>query len=67
MISMALIVIGGLCGAKIRNDVSKKVGNKIYPKYVIVIPEKILKEAGFKQGDKLEAEYKKGEINLRKK
>jgi len=53
---------------QIQKQVGKKVGNKIYPKYVIVIPEKTLKEAGFKQGDKLEADVlKKGEIKLRRK
>jgi len=38
-----------------------------YAKYVIVLPKKAVEEAGFKEGDELEAEAKKGEIRLRKK
>jgi len=37
-----------------------------YSKYVIVIPEKTIKDSGFKEGDKLSAEAKKGEIKLKK-
>ncbi len=37
-----------------------------YSKYVVVIPEEIVKESGFKEGDELKAEAKKGEIKLRK-
>lgn len=52
---------------KIQKHLSKKRGNKIYHKYVIVIPEETLNESGFKEGDELHAEAKKGEIKLRKK
>ncbi|HJX50444.1 hypothetical protein A3K73_00295 [Candidatus Pacearchaeota archaeon RBG_13_36_9] len=38
-----------------------------YYKYVVAIPEEKIKEAGFKEGDSLEAESKKGEIRLRRK
>lgn len=38
-----------------------------YHKYVIVLPEKIIKKAGFKAGTKLKADAKKGEIKLKKK
>ncbi len=38
-----------------------------YFKYVIVIPEDKIKESGFKEGEELEVEAKKGEIKLRKK
>lgn len=38
--------------------------DKDYFKYVIVIPEEKVKESGFKEGDELEAEAKKGEIKL---
>jgi len=37
-----------------------------YSKYVVVIPEDVIKDSGFKEGDELEAEAKKGEIKLRK-
>ena len=52
---------------KLQKQLSKKRGDKTYHKYVIVIPEKKILEAGFKEGDKLEAEVKKGEIKLKKK
>ena len=38
-----------------------------YHKYVIVLPKKEVKQAGFKTGDELKADAKKGEIKLRKK
>ncbi len=38
-----------------------------YHKYVVVIPEDAVKESGFKEGDELKAEAKKGEIKLREK
>ena len=41
--------------------------DKDYSKYVLTISKNIIKESGFKEGDELEAEVKKGEIKLRKK
>ena len=41
--------------------------DKKYPKYEVVLPKKAVEEAGFKEGDELEAEAKKGEIKLRRK
>ena len=52
---------------KIQKQMSDKRGDKIYHKYVVVIPEDKIQEAGFKEGDELEAEAKKGEIRLRRK
>jgi len=49
----------------IQKQLSKKRGEKIYHKYVIVLPEEALKDAGFKEGDELVAKVKKGEIKLR--
>ena len=50
---------------KLQKQSSKKKGGKDYPKYVIVIPKDIIGESGFREGDELEAEAKKGEIKLR--
>jgi len=36
-------------------------------KYVVVIPEDKIQESGFREGDELEAEAKKGEIKLKRK
>lgn len=52
---------------KIQRHLTDKRGNKKYYKYVVVIPEKIIKKAGFKEGDDLEPMAKKGEIKLRRK
>ena len=38
-----------------------------YPKYEVVIPKELIEKSGFKEGDELEAEARKGEINLKKK
>lgn len=39
----------------------------MYHKYVIVLPFDAMKKTGFKAGDELELELKKGEIKLRRK
>lgn len=36
-------------------------------KYELVIPKEDVEKSGFKEGDELEAEAKKGEIKLRKR
>ena len=51
---------------KILKEKSREYNGKPYYKYKINIPEKILKKAGFKAGDELKADAKKGEIKLRK-
>ena len=51
---------------KILKEKSREYKGKSYYKYKINISEKIIKESGFKEGDELEAEVKKGEIKLRK-
>jgi len=52
---------------KIQKQLSKKRGDKKYYRYVINIPLETLEKAGFKEGDELEAEAKKGEVRLRRK
>ena len=46
---------------------SRNYKGKQYYKYRINLPEELLNNSGFKEGDELEAESKKGEIKLRKK
>lgn len=41
--------------------------DKDYHKYVVVLPEKEIKKAGFQEGDELEVESKKDKIELKKK
>lgn len=38
-----------------------------YHKFVVVIPNGAVEQAGFKEGEELVAESKKGEIKLKKK
>ena len=52
---------------KLQKQVSRKVGDKEYPKYVLVIPPKIVEEAKFKEGEELEAEIKNGKLVIEKK
>lgn len=46
---------------------SRKYKTTQYYKYRIIIPEDKIQESGFKEGDELEAEAKKGEIKLVKR
>ncbi len=49
---------------KIERVKSRKYKKTQYYKHRIIIPEKTLEKSGFKEGDELEAEAKKGEIKL---
>ncbi len=52
---------------KVLKEKSREYNGKPYYKFKINIPEGTLGDAGFKEGDELEADAKKGEIKLRKK
>ena len=52
--------------AKLQKQVSRKIGDKKYSKYVIVIPESEIKKAGFKEGETLEIKNKNGKIIISK-
>ena len=52
---------------RIQKQLGKKIGDKDYYKYVVVLPKEAVETASFKEGDELEAEAKKGEIKLKKK
>ena len=52
---------------KLQKQLSKRSPKKDYHKYVVVLPSKAVKEAGFKEGDELEAVPKKGEVRLKRK
>lgn len=51
---------------KILKEKSREYNGKKYYKFKINLPEGIIKEAGFKEGDELKTEVKKGEIRLKK-
>jgi antitoxin component of MazEF toxin-antitoxin module len=52
---------------KIQKQLSKKTEKKIYNKYVVVLPEKLIKESKLKPGEEIEGEAKDGEIRLKRK
>ena len=43
---------------KLQKQLSRKVGDKEYAKYVIVIKPKYIEKLGWKEGEELEAEVK---------
>lgn len=47
---------------RLQSQVSRKVGDKEYKKFWIVIPQKIIKKLGFKAGDELKADVKGGKL-----
>ena len=51
---------------RLQKQLSRKVGNTEYAKYVIVIPPKLVKEAGFKEGEELKLKILYGKIILSK-
>jgi bifunctional DNA-binding transcriptional regulator/antitoxin component of YhaV-PrlF toxin-antitoxin module len=52
---------------KLQKQLSRKVGKVIYPKYLVVIPPKVVEEAGWKEGVELSADVKEKKIILRPK
>jgi len=51
---------------KLQKRLSRIYRDKKYYKYILVLPERELKKAEFKEGDALKAETKKGEIKIKK-
>ena len=51
---------------KLQRRLSRIYKGKRYYKYVLVIPEKEIKKAKFKEGDELKPITKDGEIKIRK-
>lgn len=52
---------------RLQKQLSRKVGDKEYPKYVIVLPPKIVNKAGWKEGQEILVVTKKDTIVLKKK
>ncbi len=52
---------------KLQKQLSRKVDNISYPKYVVTIPPKQIQEVGWKEGTELEAVVEKGKIVLKPK
>lgn len=50
---------------KLQKQLSRKVGEKEYPKYVVTIPPEKVKEVGWKEGEELVAKTEKNKIILK--
>jgi len=51
---------------KLQKQLSRKVGNKEYRKWVITIPPKQVKDLGWKEGEFLESEVNSQELIIRR-
>jgi len=51
---------------KIQKQLSKKVGDKIYYKYVIVLPEDLVKNSELKETDELVGESSRHTLTIKK-
>lgn len=51
---------------KLQKQLSRKVGDKKYPKWVITIPPKQIKALGWKEGECLESEVNSRELLVRR-
>ncbi len=52
---------------KLQKQSVGKIGDREYHKYVIIVPNEDIEKAGFKEGEELVAESKKGEIKLKRR
>ena len=50
----------------LQKQLSKRIGEKEYSKYVIVVPSKLIEKLGWKGDEELEAEIKKGKLIIEK-
>jgi len=49
---------------RLQKQLSRKVGDKVYPKWVITIPPKKIKELDWSEGEFLESEVRNQELIL---
>ncbi len=52
---------------KLQKQLSRKVGDISYPKYVVTLSPKYIEKVGWKEGTELEATVENGKIVLRPK
>lgn len=51
---------------KLQKQLSRKYGNKEYPKWVIVVPPKKINVLGWSEGERLESEVRGQELVVRR-
>lgn len=52
---------------RLQKRLSRRYKDRKYHKYLVVIPEKEIKNSGFREGEELKVETKKGEIKIKRK
>lgn len=52
---------------KLQKQLSRRVGNEEYAKWVVVIPPEKIKEAGWREGTSLDIIVKDGKITIKPK
>ena len=52
---------------KLQKQLSRKVGNTEYAKWVLVVPPTTIEELGWKEGRELEVEIKDNKLSIKKK
>lgn len=52
---------------RLQKQLSRKVGDKEYAKWVLVLPTEVVKSAGWKEGEELIVESKRNQIILKPK
>jgi antitoxin component of MazEF toxin-antitoxin module len=52
---------------KLQKQLSRKIGNTEYAKYVTVIPPQTIKDLGWEDGDDLEPKIENGKLIIKKK
>jgi len=51
---------------KLQKQLSRKIGNKTYPKYVITVPAKQIQQLGWKEGEELTGTILKDRLMIRR-
>lgn len=52
---------------RLQKQLSRKIGNTEYAKFVTVIPPQTIKDLGWEDGEELEPEIKEGKLIIKKK
>ena len=53
-------------GVKLQEQLSRKIGNKTYSKFVLVVSSKLVKQLHWRNGTEITTEIKKGKLVLKR-
>lgn len=51
---------------RLQKQLSRRVRGKEYPKWLVVIPPKVIEELGWKEGDELDPLIDEGELRVKR-